>query len=185
MRHTNKLVIGIALALAVAGGGAAIAASDGSRSEESQAVLDDAARQLGISPSKLSDALKTALGHRVDEAVAAGRLTKEQGDALKQRIQSEGFPLFHGPHRGFGHIGKVDAAADYLGLTRQQLRAELAGGKTLAQVAREGGKSVDGLVDALVAAVKERRPDVDTARLRERIEALVNSTRPPHLHRFR
>src|SRR5437879_755815 len=76
MTRNRKLVLGLAALLAAAGGGAAIAAAEsGSPSEENQAVLDDAAKQLGISPSKLSDALKKALADRIDAAVAAGRLT--------------------------------------------------------------------------------------------------------------
>src|SRR6266498_3968474 len=143
---------------------AAIAASQtGSPNEESNAIIDDAAKQLGISPSKLSDALKTALSDRVDAAVAAGRLTKEEGDAIKERIQSDDFPVFGGLHRGFGHFAHLDAAADYLGLTEAQLRSELEGGKSLAQVARDHGKSVDGLVDALVSAAKEHFDDAVAA----------------------
>ena len=57
-------------------------------------MIADAAKQLGIAPAKLDAALKTALKHRVDAAVAAGRLTKAQGDALKARIDSGDGPLF-------------------------------------------------------------------------------------------
>src|ERR671938_1712935 len=115
-RRKRQIVAGAAAGLAVAGGGAAIAATQlGSPGAESQAVVNDAARQLGIQPSKLSDALKKALENRVDAAVAAGRLTKAQGDALKARIESGDAPLFPlgGHHeRGFRHHGpNLDAAA--------------------------------------------------------------------------
>ena len=46
----------------------------------------------------------------------------------------------------------ADATAAYLGLTRDELIQQVKSGKTLAQIAGEQGKSVDGLVDALVAA---------------------------------
>ena len=156
-------------ALAVAGGGAALAATKAfSPREESQAVIDDAAKQLGVTPSQLSDALKKALENRVDEAVADGRLTKEQGAELKKRIESNDVPfpfLGFGLGRGFGfdHHGffpapfaKLDAAASYLGLSESQLASKLAQGKTLAQIATAQGKSVDGLVDALVKAAEEQ-----------------------------
>ena len=192
MNRKRKLMIGAAALVAAAGGGVAIAASDSSPSQENQAILDSVAKQLGISSSKLSDALKNALGERVDAAVAAGRLSKEQGEALKDRINSDDFPLFGGLHgRGFGHpgfIGKLDAAADYLGLTEEQLRTQLEDGKSLAQVAEAEGKSVDGLVDALV---NEAKKHVDAAvsagrltraegdemldGLRDRITGIVNS----------
>lgn len=195
MKRNRKFIFGaVALLLAVAGGGVAIAASDSSPADENQAILNDAAQQLGISPSKLSDALKKALGDRVDAAVAAGRITKAEGDALKQRIQSDQYPLFFGPPRGFGHLGffhGLDNAASYLGITEEQLRTELEGGKTLAQVAQAHGKSVDGLVDALVADAKEKLDAAVAAGrltqsqanemlngLRDRITSLVNSRLP-------
>jgi hypothetical protein len=158
----RKLVTVGAAALAVAGGGAAIAATTGgSPQEESKAVVEDAAKQLGVTPSRLSSALKQALENRVDAAVADGRLTKEQGDALKARIEAEDYPMLSG--FGFGHhggpgirgFGHLDAAAAYLGMTETELATELAGGKTLADVAKAKAKSVDGLVSALVADEKQ------------------------------
>src|SRR5215813_1760329 len=107
MKRNRKLMFGAAAVVAAAGGGVAVAASDNnSPAQESQAIINDAAQQLGVSPSKLSDALKKALSDRVDAAVAAGRITRAEGDALKQRLQSGNAPLvFGGPHRGFGHAG--------------------------------------------------------------------------------
>ena len=156
----RKVIAGAVAASAIAGAGGAIAADKlGSPKEESQAIVNDAAQQLGVKPSALSDALKNAVENRIDAEVAAGNLTKAEGDELKSRIESGDFPLFGFPHRGFGpHVfgfGKLDAAASYLGLTEAQLRTELDGGKTLAQVAKDHGKSVDGLVDALVADLKK------------------------------
>ena len=156
-----KVIAGAVAGLAVAGGGAAIAANQlGSPKQESQAVLNDAAKQLGVEPSALSAALKKALENRVDEAVTAGRLTKAQGDELKQRIESGDVPLFGGPGFGFHErgalFGGVDAAASYLGLTDVQLRSQLQSGKSLADVAKAQGKSVDGLVQAIVDAAKKK-----------------------------
>jgi hypothetical protein len=162
----TKIVAGAVAAAAIAGGGAAVGATQlRSPSEESQAVVNDAAAQLGVQPQALSNALKKALENRVDAAVADGRLTKEQGDALKQRIESGQAPLFGlgggpGGHDRGGHFGDLDAAASYLGLTEDQLRTQLQSGKTLADVAKAQGKSVDGLIDALVAATKK---DLDDA----------------------
>jgi polyhydroxyalkanoate synthesis regulator phasin len=192
MERKRKLIFGVAALLAAAGGGVAVAASDSSPSEENQAIIDNAAKQLGISPSKLSTALKQALADRIDAAVAAGRLTKDEGTALKQRLDAGDFPLFGGLHRGFGHfggrLGRLDAAANYLGLTETQLHSELEGGKTLAQVAQAHGKTANGLIDALVADAKKRLDQAVTAGrltrsqanemlsgLRDRIGALVNS----------
>jgi hypothetical protein len=163
----RKVIAGGVAAAAIAGAGGAIAADKiGSPKEESQAIVNDAAKQLGVQPSALSDALKKAIESRIDAAVAAGEITKAQGDELKSRIESGDVPLFGFPHRVFGHgpfgFGKLDAAASYLGITEAQLRSELDGGKTLAQVAKDHGKSVDGLVDALVAELKQHL-DADVA----------------------
>jgi hypothetical protein len=187
----------VASIAAVAGGGAAVAATAlGSPEEESKAIVDDAAKQLGVTPAQLTAALKQALENRVDAAVAAGRLTQAQADALKADIEAGDVPLlgFGGGHEVHGHVFGLDAAATYLGLTQDELRTALESGKSLAQVAQDEGKSVDGLVDALVAAAKERL-DADVAAgrltdaqrqsmladLQDRITELVNST--PGMHR--
>src|SRR3954447_15847344 len=160
-RLNPKVIAGAVAGLAVAGGGGAYAATQlGSPQQDNQAVLNDAAKQLGIEPGALSAALKKALENRVDDAVAAGRMSKAQGDELKQRIESGDVPLFGGPGPGSLHVhgafGGLDAAATYLGLTEAQLRTQLESGKSLADVAKAHGKTVDGLVQALVDAAKTK-----------------------------
>jgi hypothetical protein len=202
LSRKSKYAIGAAALLIAAGGGAAaVAATHGnSPSDESKAIIDDAAGQLGISPDKLTSALKKALIDRVDAAVAAGRITKAEGDELKARIQADNFPIIGGPHGGFGHFrffGGLDAAASYLGLTDAQLDNELESGKSLAQIAKDHGKSVDGLVNALVDAAKTKLDAAVTAGrltkdqetkalngLKDRITNLVNSrgVRGPHFY---
>jgi hypothetical protein len=192
----RKVAAGAAVLFAIAGGGVAIAATQLSPKQENQAVLNDAASQLGVTPSELSKALKTALAKRVDAAVAAGRLTKEQGAELKQRIESGDVPLFglsgrHGGSEHHGHFGGLDAATSYLGLTESQLRTELDSGKTLAAVAKAHGKTVDGLVQAIVAdAKKHLDQEVADGRLtkaqeqqilsglQQRVTDMVNGKRP-------
>jgi Zn-dependent alcohol dehydrogenase len=201
-RHVNKLAVGAAALTAAVAAGGAIAATQLNPRQESQAVVNDAAEQLGVEPSELTAALKEALANRVDAAVEAGRLTEEQGAELKSRIQSGEVPLvgLGGPgfrhHRGGPH--HLDAAASYLGMTEANLRTALEGGKTLAQVARDRGKSVDGLVTALVndertelqAAVRAGRltdaqRDAIVSGLEARITRLVNGQGPPAGgHRF-
>jgi hypothetical protein len=178
--HRHKLFAGIAggvvLAVAVGAAGAVAAARALDAREESQAVIDDAADQLGIESSELADALEEALKNRVDEAVESGRLTEEHGAELKERIESGETPLIFpnfGRHGGFshggpGHFGKLEAAATYLGLTEAELRERLQDGKTLAEIARDEGKAVDGLVDALVSEATEKIDEaVENVRLAE------------------
>ena len=54
----------VAALTVAAGGAAAIAATGDSQQEDSKAVIDDAAKDLGVQPSELSDALKKALANR-------------------------------------------------------------------------------------------------------------------------
>jgi polyhydroxyalkanoate synthesis regulator phasin len=200
----RKVVAGTVAALAVGGTGAGIAATKlgGSPSAESKAVVNDAAKQLGVQPAQLTDAIKKALSARVDAAVAAGRLTKEQGAEMKARIASDNFPLF-GPQAfdggHFGHRGGpgLDAAAKYLGLTEAKLQAQLESGKTLAQVATAQNKTVDGLIAALKADAKQKLDDaVKVGRLSQaqetqiladldqRITGFVNGKLMRHERRF-
>jgi uncharacterized protein YidB (DUF937 family) len=163
----RKVVAGTVAALAVGGTGAGIAATQfrSSPSEESKAVISDAAKQLGVQPDELSSALKKALEGRVDAAAGAGRITKAEADDLKKRIESNDFPLFGplplglGGFRHFEHhlfFPGISTAASYLGLTESQLESKLDSGTTLAQVAKDQGRSVSGLVDALKANLKRK-----------------------------
>jgi hypothetical protein len=166
-----RVVAGTVAGLAVAGGGAAVAATHfASPKQESQAVINDAAKQLGVQPNQLSNALKKALDNRVDAAVAAGRLTQQQGAELKQRIESGDVPLFAGPGFGghgerhhLGPFGGLDAAATFLGLTQTQLETKLEAGKTLAAIAKDEGKSSGDLVAAMIAALQKRLDAAVTA----------------------
>jgi polyhydroxyalkanoate synthesis regulator phasin len=208
MKKRSKIAAGAGAALAVVGAGAAVAADRLTPKAESQAIVNDAAKQLGVEPAKLSAALEQALKNRIDAAVKDGRLTKEQGDAMKNRITAAAFPLFIGPgferdgarHRAFGGPWghNLDAAAAYLGLTEAQLDAALESGKSLAQVAKDQGKAADKLVDTLVAAATKRLDQAVTdgrltkaerdkvvADLKERTTVIVNGTAPAKGFRFR
>jgi polyhydroxyalkanoate synthesis regulator phasin len=170
-RRTLTVAAGASgLALLVAGLGAAGAIGAArilSPSEESKAVIDDAAAQLGIEPSELSDALKQALKNRIEEAVDEGRLTEEQADELEERIDASEYPFLggpwrfgfgmHGPWHGYDHKGfaLLEAAASYLGMSESELRAVLRG-PTLRAIAEERGKTAAGLVQQLVATQAKR-----------------------------
>jgi hypothetical protein len=200
--HRNKVVAVIATLVVVVGAGGAIAATGAlSPKEQSEAIVNDAAEELGVQPSELTAALKTALKNQVDAAVQAGALTDAEGQAMKERIDAGEVPLFgRGPgpghHRGPGLHGGLDSAADYLGMTEAQLRTALNGGTTLAQLAKNKDKSVDGLVAAmeadakakLAAAVKDGRltqaeSQAMQADLKARITAMVNNARFEHRER--
>src|SRR5207302_6154275 len=130
----------------------------------------------------------------VDAALAAGRITKDEAQAMKDAINSGRVPL--GPGFGVhveGHAGGhfLDAAATYLGLTEAQLRTQLESGKSLADVAKAQGKSVDGLKQAILSQVQSKldqavkdgelttaQRDQMLADLKAHIDDLVNGTMP-------
>jgi Arc/MetJ-type ribon-helix-helix transcriptional regulator len=197
-RSRKALTIAVAALAVIGGGGAAIAASQGS-SSPGQSFLDSVAAHLGISSQKLEDATKAAAIDQVDAALKAGKITQAQADELKARIESGDFPPFFGPLFGprFGHFQggpgphmfgeKLSAAADYLGLTEAELRTKLNAGRTLADIAKARGKSVDGLkqailaeagkkLDQLVDAGELTRAEADEmlARLKSHIDELID-----------
>ena len=176
LRRTTVLVC-IVGSLAIVAGGAVAANGLGSDRGDQQAIIDDAAERLGVSPEKLSTALRDAVAARIDAAVTAGDLTPEQGARLKQRSaegplpfgfadkQESAGPVLGGEGFAFGiggdevrggPPGDIDSAAEFLGLSREQLHAQLNSGKTLAEIAKAEGKPEAGLVDAMLAPLKAK-----------------------------
>jgi hypothetical protein len=170
MRRTRIAAIAAAGALAAAGTGVAVATtrSDDAKERE-QAVLSDAAKRLDVAPSELRDALSKAEDAQLDADVKAGRLTREQADAIKERRKQSGTVLgpggrgdhhFGGPgfrgHHGGGPFEITEAAAKALGITEDQLWERLRDGKTLEQIAKAEGTSLDAVEKAIAASLKER-----------------------------
>lgn len=174
----HKLLIGVvALVAAASAGGAYAATQSGTNSR--QAFFNDVANRLHVSPAQLRSAVQGAFFDRLDAAVKAGMLTQAQADRIKQRIQQNGGlpflrsgglglrrlgPYGHfgppAPHGFFGRPGRIagplGAAAQYLGVTDAQLLRDLGSGRSLAQIAKSRGKSVSGLEQAMVGAVRSR-----------------------------
>jgi hypothetical protein len=197
----HMITFGAAALIAVVVVGGAIAATRLTPKQESQAVLNDAAAELGVESSELREALEKALSNRVDAAVAAGRLTEAQGEAMKERIASGEIPLVGLCGPGFGrgglhHHASLEAAASYLGLTESKVHTALRNGQTLAELAKARDKSVDGLVAAMTkaetaklnAAVKAGRltdaqRDSIVAGLKDRVTDMVNGVAGPRFGR--
>jgi len=185
--------VGVATIVVGLGAAGAVAASRVlSPSEESKAVIDDAASQLGVEPSELSDALKQALKNRVDEALDDGRLTQEQADELRERIDADDYPLLfgRGGHAGPGGFGRhghfeiLATAASFLGMTEAELREEPQD-KTLAEIAKEQGKTAAGLVQQLVATETKRIDEaVADGKLSEEQAALLKADLAKRMEAF-
>jgi hypothetical protein len=166
----SKRVVIAATALCVLGGGAAaaVAATTSSAGTGEQAYLADLAAQLHVTPSALSTAIRAADSDQITAALAAGKLTSTEANALRQRLaQSTNPPLRAGlggrrfGGRGLGGRGLLglDAVAtNYLGISSATLRADLAAGQSLASIANASttGRSAAGLTSAITAAETSR-----------------------------
>ena len=191
MRITKSkrgIAIAAASLAALSTGGAAVAATQtDSPAASSKTIVASAAKQVGVSESALTAALIKSEETQIDAQVTAGRLTQAEADEIKQRLESGDVPLvgigmgFGDHHDGPGHGGPghdLAAASTYLGVSEATIRSDLDGGKTLAQIATANGKTVDGLVTALVAAEKsELDAAVTSGKITQTQEAamLVNS----------
>jgi hypothetical protein len=171
MRARRIAALALAGGLLAGGTGAAIAAvskDDGKQAE--QAILDNAAKRLNVSPEKLRDALSAAQDAQLDKAVEDGTLTQKQADAIKARRKQSGRVLggpFGGPPdfrlQGPGpgpHLGVRMAMfpdlAKALGITHKQLFEQLRDGKSITDIAKANGKSLDDVQAALKADAKRR-----------------------------
>jgi ribosomal protein S20 len=126
--------------------------------------LADIAAAQGVEEQKVIDLMVKQASERLDQAVQAGKLTQNQADQRKAKLQDQikdrvenkgGFGL--GKHDGFGgrggHFGDV---ASVLGINEQELHTQLQSGKTLAQIAQDKGISKDDLINQLLQKEKER-----------------------------
>lgn len=202
MTHWRKriTVIGAVFAALAISAGVAVAGGALGSDKEKEAFLSDAAKRLDVTPAQLKAALQGAYDARIDAAVAAAKITKEQGEAMKQRAKDGVLPPFGGRgHGGLGgghhggpgrHFGKgLSTAATFLGLTEAELRTQLVSGKSLAEIAKAEGKTVAGLEAALTADAKNKldaavkagrltqaQADEALKRMTERLDDVVNGT---------
>ncbi len=164
---------------AVIGGGIGLAVAQ-DEDTPIESFLGRVADKLGIGEDELRSAMTEAEQDIIDERVAEGTLTAEQGERLRERIENEGLL---GPRGGslegqrgrfcddvfacirervrehvHGQDGRLpmEAAATVLGMEPEALLSELQEGKTLAQVAEEEqGMAVDEFTVALLTQVRQ------------------------------
>ncbi|TAK20598.1 MAG: hypothetical protein EPO26_16335 [Chloroflexota bacterium] len=169
--------------------------------QRGEEFLKAIAGKLGKTTDEVKAAVKAVQKDRLAEEVKAGKLTQARADEIAKRIDATaglGFgPM--GPGRGHGP-GKPGvgpgpanpaAMAQFLGVQPIDLRGLMTGGKTLAQVAQEKGKTRDELKaflttqaqTALTAAVKSGRitqtqADARLADLKSNLDAMIDRTGP-------
>lgn len=120
------------------------------------------AENLGISDGELDTAIDQTQVDIIDEKLAAGDITQERADALKERIangEDVPFPFFgDGPrlHLGEPGVGLVESAASVLGMDVADLITELRADKSMNDVAAEKGLSAEDFKAQVLADVKTR-----------------------------
>ncbi len=100
---------------------------------------------LGKSQSQVNAAIQKAIGETLADEVKKGDLTQTQADALKKKLAGQPPCALSGVGRigapgdkatiGAYQAQLVTAAAAALGVSETQLKADLAAGKTLSQIA--------------------------------------------------
>jgi hypothetical protein len=132
MRLTRTTVGALVVSAAlVVGGGAAVAAAAGP--------------ERGVP-------CEARLQARIDTAERSGRVSSERADRLRERV--ENLCGMHSRAR-IAAFGMLRAAAEFLGLDRAELRAQLPG-TSLASLAERQGKSVSALRAAMIARANAR-----------------------------
>ena len=183
-------------------------------SQYSEAFRKAFAQALGVDESKLDPAYSTAIASVVDQAVKDGKLTQAQADQIKARSSNGfqngfggfGFDKGFGGRGGFGAAGAgfannltqvFDTAASTIGITTDQLKTELQGGKSVAQVAQAHNVDVAKVKTAVLANAKtqldqavkdgkltQAQADQANTMLTNRIDQILNSTQTNMGHKF-
>jgi hypothetical protein len=166
------LVGGIAMAQTPAPSGPSTGTPSGGIRAGVDGFLNALAQNLGIDRSTLDTALKTTAKQQVDQAVAAGKLTQDQADRIKQRIDSGQGPL--GLGAGFGHFAgrgsegsegnrsamgacgsaMQQAVSSTLGVSASELQQDRRSGESITQIAQDHGTTVQSLQSAVATAAK-------------------------------
>jgi len=143
---------------------------------ELQASLDagtpksiaDLAAEQGVAVESIESAILAQMSEHLAQKVEDGDMTQEQADErlanASSRISERLSQPFDGQHQGRagrrgGQLGGRQGMAviiEQLGITGEELRAELQAGKSIADVAAEQGVSLDTLENALMDQLSEK-----------------------------
>ncbi|MFZ6004353.1 MAG: hypothetical protein ACOYXM_10530 [Actinomycetota bacterium] len=178
---------------------AAAAEALGITEDELRTALQDGksiaqvAEEEGVDVQVVIDALVADATERLEEIEAA------LPERMTELVNRTGWGDHDGPgrpgpgrHPRLRHLA-LEATAEAIGITTEELRTALADGSTVAEVAEANGVDVQDVIDALVADATERidaaveSGDLDATRseemkanLVERITAHVNGEHPEH-----
>jgi len=187
MRFTKALGFAGALIVAALVGGTLINTAFGTDVTDTTDPTDTAycdvfrdafASELGVTDDQLTTAGKAAVNAAIDAAVAAGDLDEDRAATFRERIEGydgdgcdlvgrpgafgRGFDLGmeRGVARGFLGGDVFEAAADALGLSSDELMAELRDAGSVEALAGSEGVAYDEVKAAVLAAIQA---DLDAA----------------------
>jgi len=190
-------LVGLGVALLL--GAAALVMAQGAGAQEGGAdpgrlgILERVAAKLGIEVETLRDAFKDARLDQIDEALAEGRINEEHAEKARERIEQGKPPLGVARARALHHARHaiVESAASAMGMTPDELRAELKSGASISSVAAERGVSIEDVKAQIISdaetkladlvaegRIDQARADDALARLTERIDQIVERSRP-------
>jgi len=173
MRKFSKIVAVAALVAVIGAGvlGVAVYAQEsdpdtplGQMADYVERVMDAIAVKLGVERSALDTAIDEAQRQVIEQAVEEGLLTQDQADRAFGRLdEGQVFAMPFG-RGGKGHVGmrggrmggsltQWQDLAEQLGMSIDELAAELEAGKTITELAEEKGVDLEA---ARLEAIKER-----------------------------
>jgi len=155
-----------------------------------QAFLDRFAANLGVDKEKVTEALKQTQLQMIDEAFQQGKMTSDQAEKIKEKVQNDQwfFGPFFGPRHGRGPDTAMLAQA--LGMSQDELQAQLKEGKRIDEIAQEQGISMEQLqqkmkelrIEAIEQAVKDGK--INQEKADELIQRIQNAPQGKRLRPF-
>ncbi|MEW6276311.1 MAG: Fis family transcriptional regulator [Bacillota bacterium] len=138
-----------------------------------QTFLGKLAANLGVDQERLQEAIRQTTQQMVDEAAQQGKITPEQAEKIKARLQNgpgffgfirKGWPEAGEGRKGWRAKGKnLELLAQILGLSADELKAQLKEGKKISDIAGQQGMSMDQLrqkmQEARIQAVQQAVKD--------------------------
>lgn len=154
------LVAGLALAGLTATGIAFAQDPTPEAGRPADTFIQRLANRLGIGEDQLKQAMIDTRNGMIDDAVAQGRLNAERAENLKNRELDQRGPRGNGQGRGHSAMqfvrAEFESIAQLLNMSPADLRAELAAGKSLTEVAESRGVDRATMVNQILADVQAK-----------------------------
>ncbi len=139
--------------------------ADKSMSTLYNSFVSKLATNLGIDQDTVESALDTTKNQIIEEAVEQGKLTQEQADKIASgkgmdfgfgfRVKGHNFDGQEKAQKFNGQGLKFDGIASILGITDDQLKAEMESGKKIQDIITEHGLTMDQIHEKMLELKKE------------------------------